>query len=350
MKRTGISLIALWLLTAGGCAVEPIERKTNILAPLIGADSTELDATSAEEVRRLRLVATNLVAALVQLPETRPGATTLQVRRPVSAFGNLIVRALEDAGFGLQRVDADQGRNNVSYSQRLARTESGPVEDFTLSVGRVALSREYSRQGENIYPSSLLQLSGTDSASDIVLHDDVFREQGDIGIAYISGVRRENAAAASDVVRTIEVRPEDPLPIAHRTASEHVLASARRHDFKSASSRPPPDPRRYVRKDRLVLLLDNATALYLGRKNKRLVRDLVERVGSADLVVIKACHDANGDRQAAISLAMRIEQEIVGLGVTASAVRLAPCIGASYRHVANDAHIEPVEIIHYLRR
>jgi len=348
-RRRHLSLIVLLSSLAGGCALEPVERDVSSFAPLIGADTRELSNTSPEEIRRLRLVATNLVAALVQIPEARPAVATLQVRRPASAFGNLVVRALEDAGYGLQRVDADQGRNNVTYSQRFARTESGPVEDFTLSVGRIALSREYTRQGDNIYPASLMTLAGINPTDDIDLHDAIFTEQGDIGTAYISGTRMRDGAATGADVQTIDVRPDDPRPIEKRSASEHVLASARRHYSERASMRGIPDLHRYTRQGRLVLLLDNASTLYLGRENKQLVRELVKRVGKADLVVVKACHDANGRNEGANAQAVRVEEEVVAYGVAADSVRIAPCAGASYRHVMSDDRVTPVEVVHFRR-
>ena len=143
------------------------------LLPRIGGNAAAIDRISPTERNHLQLIATNLIAALVQIPEMRPATATLQVSPPQTAFGNALVRALEDAGFGLQRVSADQGQRYVSYSKRLAETESGVVTDYSLAVGKIKLSREYQVQDQAIYPSSLMNITGTNYLADIELADGI---------------------------------------------------------------------------------------------------------------------------------------------------------------------------------
>ncbi len=174
--KTGAALLSLLL---SGCTGLPSATGVDqaALTPRLAGGNTEaLDDISGQERAHLQLIATNLVATLAQIPEMRPTTATLQINTPQTAFGN-VIRALEDAGFGMQLVTADQGQNFVSYSKRFSETESGLVTDYTLAVGKIRLSREYIVNGNAVYPSSLLNISGTDSIADIELADNIFAEQ-----------------------------------------------------------------------------------------------------------------------------------------------------------------------------
>jgi len=195
-----------------------------------------------------------------------------------------------------------------------------------------------------------MSLSGTDQADDIDLHDDMFSEQGGIGTAYISGSRTPQGASTGADVQTIDVQPHDLRPIDKRSLSANVLASARHHYSLRALMRRMPDLNRFVKQDRLVLLLDNTTTLYLGRENKRLVREITRRVGESDLVIVKACHDSSDENEGANAQAVRVEEEVIAHGIAAESVLIAPCVGASYRHVMNENSVAPVEVVHYRRR
>ena len=345
--RALLAVPALLGALVGGCASDaPPAPDATLYAPLIGGDADIVAAAAPDELRRLRLVATNLVAALVQIPEMRPAVATLQISEPTSAFGNVVVRALEEAGFGLQRVSADQGRNYVSYSQRFAETESGPVTDYTLSVGRIELAREYVTREGNVYPSSLMAISGTGFVADIALADDVFSEQGGSGTAFISGARASEGITDGTEVRTVDVNEFDELPVERRTSQESVLVRARRLYFERDATRSRPELARFDRYRRTVLIFEDARTQFMGSANKRAVRLLVREFRPRDLLVIKACHDADGRDEAARDHAIRVEEELVSHGVPAESAWIAPCVRASYRRTTGDAPA-PVEVIHY---
>jgi len=345
---SGLLALALGACTAPAPAPasEPAPLDPTDHVPRLGGDEEVVAESDPEKLRHLRLVATNLVAALVQIPELGPATATLQVNPPTTAFGNIVVRALEEAGYGLQRVDSDQGRNYVRYSQRFAQTESGPVEDFTLSVGRITLSREYVTRGGNIYPSSLLEVSGTDFVTDIDLADDVFREQGGEANDFISGTRPSTGIVDDAEVRTVDVNDFDELPLERRTPARAVLARAREQRFEREAERAPPDLERFERYRRTVLIFDDTTTQFMGAGNKRAVRLVVRELEPEDLLVIRACHDADGSNERARAHAIRIEEELAGHGVPGGARWIAPCVRASYRHPSDDAPA-PVELIHY---
>ncbi|NND91522.1 MAG: hypothetical protein HKN42_11725 [Granulosicoccus sp.] len=339
--------ILLNILLASCVANEsPQGIDSDALTPRLAGNTAALDELSALERAQLQLIATNLVATLVQIPELRPATATLQINRPQTAFGNAIIRALEDAGFGMQIVSADQGKNFVSYSKRLAETESGLVTDYALAVGSIRLSREYVVQDDAVYPSSLMRVTGTDYIADIDLADNIFAEQGGSDTAFISGAQRTGMPNPDLQVSTVDVYEFDELPQDKRTRQDAVFAEARARYFERDAERQAPDLNRYVKHRRTVLIFDDNTTQMLGRGNKSAVRRLVREFKDGDLIVIKACLDADGSDQASMNRAIRVEEELAAFGVPPESAFIAPCARASYRH-SSDNSPTPVELIHY---
>lgn len=330
--------------TSGGRGVDESE-----LLPRLAGNEAALKDISAQERAHLQLIATNLVGTLVQIPEMRPATATLQFNSPESAYGNAVVRALEDAGFGMQMVSADQGQNFVSYSKRLSETESGLVTDYALAVGKVRLSREYVVDENGVYPSSLLKISGTDYIADIELADNIFAEQGGDGKIFISGAQREGVPDPELRASTVDVRDYDQLPQDKRTPQESVFSDARLRYFENDAKRQVPDLDRYVKHRRTVLIFDDNNTQMMGNANKRAVRLLVREFSDEDIMVIKACLDADGRDEASMNRAIRVEEELAGYGVPTQAAYIAPCSRASYRH-SSDNSPTPVELVHYRPR
>ena len=337
----------------GACASStdiPYGISADALTPRIGGNTEALDEISATERSHLQLIATNLVSTLVQIPTMQSGSVTLQINEPQTAYGNAVVRALEDAGFGLQKVSADQGKNYVSYSKRISETESGLVNDYQLSVGRISLRREYRLQDEAlIYPSSLLSVDGTDSISDIVLSDAIFVEQGGRADAFISGVQLEGEPDPDLAVKTVDVRDYDELPADKRTTQNEVFDQARQHFFEIQANRAAPPLERFRKHRRTVLIFDDNTTQLMGNANKQAVRLLVREFSDDDIMLIKACLDADGSNDAAMNRAIRVEQELLGFGIPPESTFIAPCARASYRHSSDDSPA-PVELLHYRPR
>jgi len=344
--RPAAALLVAFALSACTTPEVKIGVPPEALTPRITSKPSVLAETDATERAQLQLVATNLIATLVQIPEMRPSTATLQVSTPQTVFGHALLRALEDAGFGMQLVSADQGKNYVSYSKRLSETESGEVTDYTLAVGRIELSREYVVDGDAVYPSSLMNISGTDSIADISLADDIFIEQGGDGTAFISGAIGNGAANPDLQIVTLDVNDFDELPQDKRTRQDLVFAEARQRFFEKDAKRSAPDLARYGKFRRTVLIFDDSTTQMMGASNKLAVRLLVREFSGDDIMVIKACQAADGTDNASMTRAIRVKEELAGLGVPTKSSYIAPCARTSYRH-ASDNSPTPVELIHY---
>lgn len=347
-KRAALPLLALAMSGCSSLSPAPGVDEQALL-PRLAGNQEALSQISARERAHLQLIATNLVATLVQIPEMRPATVTLQFNSPQSAFGNAVIRALEDAGFGMQMVSADQGQQFVSYSKRLSETESGLVTDYALAVGRIRLSREYVVEQGAVFPSSLMKISGTDHIADIELADNLFAEQGGDGTIFISGAQREGVPDPTLSASTIDVQSFDQLPQERRTSQESVFNEARQRYFENDARRQAPDLDRYVKHRRTVLIFDDNSTQMMGSANKRAVRLLVREFSDDDIMVIKACLDADGRDQASMNRAIRVEEELAGYGVPTEAAYIAPCARASYRHVSDNSPT-PVELVHYRPR
>jgi hypothetical protein len=345
--RARASVCALLLSLLSACSSTE-EKKTGFL-PHIGGNPEALEAVSADEMRQLQLVSTNLVSVLMQLPEMQPATVTLQVSRPVSAFGNTLIRALEDAGYGLQRVSADQGQNYTTYSKRHSETEAGPISDFELSVGNISIGREYIVNNRGIFPSSLVHVEGTENLANIQLNDDIFREQGGSGDSFISGLRSDDSSVEVPAVEEVVVNDFDEMPAARRTSQLRVLATERQRNFKTTAQRKPVDLSGYQRMRRTVLIFNDNSTRMMGPGNKQAIRLLVREYRDDDVFVVTACTDADGHNEAADSRGIRVEEEFISHGIPVESVYLAPCMRASFRHPTDNSPV-PVEVVQHRRQ
>ena len=338
MIRVSIRLAALCLAVPVlalqlGCQTPTPDVKPYL--PSINASANSMAGMSKAELDNLQLVSTNLVSTLLQLPETNPSTTTLQVSPPTTAYGNLITRALEQAGYSVQHVTADQGLNYVRYGKRTSETEAGFVVDYDVSIGKITLRREYITNKSGIFPSSLMSIAGSQAAADVILDDNIFIEQGGNDL-FISGV--ENGRGE---IKTVQVRDYDQAPDDKRTTQEMVLETARTQQLgKDVATI---DKNYYTRMRRTVLIFDNRTTSVMGRGNKRAIGLLAREYQLNDVYSITACTDADGQDESALTRAVRVQEEFIGYKIPSNALTFAPCIRASFRHTSDDSPV-PVTI------
>lgn len=341
-----VFLIVSLVLPLSACQVQKVVRDNASFMPRVGGNTAVIAKTPVAELRNLQLISTNLVSALVQIPEMQVGSATLQVSNPTSAFGNTLVRALEDAGFGIQHVSADQGLNYVAYGKRFAETEAGLVNDYRVSVGQIEVRREYDTSANGVFPSSLLLVSGSKNIVDIELDDSLFSEQGNSGATFISGVGSDSADAPPTNVNTITVHDYDVKPIGQRTSHGDLLSSARQRIYAKQSADNPVNLEAYSQMRRTVLIFNDKNSIVMGRGNKQAVRLLAKDFKQGDVLSITACTDVDGKNDASQNRGIRVEEEFVSYGIEAGAVQVEPCIRASYRHSSDDSPVA-VSVVQY---
>jgi len=317
-----------------GCQTVPTPDVEPYL-PSINGSAESMAGMSKVELDNLQLVSTNLVSVLLQLPETNPSSTTVQVSPPTTAYGNLMIRALEQAGYSVQHVSADQGLNYVRYGKRNSETEAGFVVDYDVSIGKVKIRREYITNQSGIFPSSLMAIVGSAAAADVILDDNIFVEQGGNDL-FISGV--ENSRGE---IKTVQVRDYDQTPDDKRTSQEMVLDTVRTQQLGKDVATINMD--NYTRMRRAVLIFNNRTTNVMGRGNKRAIGLLAREYQLNDVYSITACTDADGQDESALNRAVRVQEEFIGYKIPSEAITFAPCIRASFRHTSDNSPV-PVTI------
>ena len=125
----------------------------------------------------MKIIATDFVNALRQLPSVQPASTTvdLQYSQQDDGFTEEMRRAFEQAGYGLRWVE-DEG--SATFFQYRAAAEpaaaSAQQKTFELAVGPVEMRRSYTiDKSHRVRPVTPLYVRGVD-ASGIVLDDAIF--------------------------------------------------------------------------------------------------------------------------------------------------------------------------------
>lgn len=306
-------------------------------------DTDLITALSVSELRQMNLVSTNLVSVLLQVPELEPINTTFQITKPTSAFGNVLVRAMEDAGIALQLVSSDQGSHYVSYGQSFSITDTGSVHVFSVSVNDVDISRNFVLKSDGIFPASLVTIDGSRFTDQIQIDDSIFVAQGGDD-SFVSGIRTQDASQST--IAEVTVNEYDRIPLDKLTPRESVIEEARRRFFLTDTERSPPDLSNFERYRRSVLIFEEKSSMMLGDANKQSLRLLVREFEDNHLIMVKACNDVDGVNNLAEDRAIRVEEEFLAYRIPISSVFLAPCVQSNYRHPADNSPV-PVEVVHY---
>jgi len=326
MRRSAAGLVLLLSLLAG-CASAPAHQQESA-------------------ARDFKLIATDLVSAMLQIRELNPTTTTLQISQPATEYGRILETAFENAGYGIQRVSADQGRHYVSYAVRSSETEAGIVNDYLISVAGIEIRREYNTTDTGVYPASLMFIDGAETDIDIKLSDEIFAEQGGDEF-YLSGVDASADQLLSiDHVREIISDSDTRIDQPRRTGQTAALQRARVQLYESERRFEISDLRSRVRYKRLVILFENNQTMTLGGVNKIAIRTLTRDYRSGDVLEVTACDDFDGRNEMAERRAIRVKEEFMGLGVPVEAVFRAPCVRANYRHQSDNSPV-PVAIVLY---
>ena len=147
------------LLLLGACATsgsKPDTESTDATEPVAQASTTGLSSVTD------RTVASDMVEIATQI--FPPVMTTLQVNTddndPLIRY---FIAEFANAGYGIQRVSADQGSNFFSYDRVEEASDSGEtLVRFNASIGSVNIGRDYTIPSVNLVsPASPVRLSGT---------------------------------------------------------------------------------------------------------------------------------------------------------------------------------------------
>lgn len=268
----------------------------------------------------------DLVAALVQLRD--PITTTIQVARNGDAVFQTVVEELVRAGYGIQRVDADQGANFLAVVRDPESSAGGQTSNDTVvywvSVGDIELRREYRvLDATHVVPRGPLQVSG--SRANVQLDDQQFGIDDDPAIS-------RTVYTAS----LIEDIPPPPISIITEDVVRGVAASATGNIETSAlNSRRVEVTNRFFddegsfkalwaereRISRDVILFAN-DSMRLGEVGKQQIRDILRAFNEdSDIIGLVGCSNGKtqldiGNEGLALGRSQRVAEEFLALGVS----------------------------------
>ncbi len=125
-----------------------------------------------------KLIAIDLVNAMVQIESLQPGQTQLHMPKPQEAFGKVLYAMLKTVGYAVQTTHSASVTHPVSFSitegsnAKLALA-NGFNQIYQINIGDVKIRRDYAFSGGQVKPQSHLYLRGADS-SGIQLNDSLF--------------------------------------------------------------------------------------------------------------------------------------------------------------------------------
>ena len=292
---------------------------------------TDVDAENgiADDFERSRLIALDLVNALVQIPILRPASTTLHTARPRSRFGELLFANLQDAGYDL-RIGDQASASWLNYSIEpvsvVAPAAPAPgTADYTfmVSVGSVKVKRTYRVDSLGVRPASSLFVHGGDG-SGIRLHDALFDRQSTGIISareqpfQVAGKRAVANQAAAHQALENQAAVKGVPPVAKKNMYE-----TRRSNFESVLQNYDS-----VRSDVLIFPNDS---LVMGANNKRIAREIVASFDSgSDVISVIGCSHGktslvNGNQKLALGRSYRVKEELILAGIAADKILEEGC-------------------------
>ncbi len=326
-----LSLLVLYFLI--GCAAVP------------NAPNSTTESSLSQQQQLDRAMVADLIGALPQLLE--PLSTTIQFNETLSGnTGNLILQ-LVDLGYGLQRVDADQGKyflrlEEITNSDDLAKQETR----LRLSLGGIELTRSYriintANIGQSVeliqygnqavVPASPLLVAGTRQrvgVSGVELAASVV-DLGNTPVALIPGTVQYTSNSpidggiptisliTSELVQQVATSAFPGADLGQLYASSFTLENMTHvtdQAFAAVSDN-------YERVARETVIFPNDSQ-FLGRPGKLQVKKLLKRFSqNTDLVGIVGCSNGRtrleiGNEGLALGRAKRIAEEFYTAGLS----------------------------------
>ncbi len=321
MIRT--TLFALALVTLTACST-PISRD----APDAQAANAPVIANHPEMAG---LVAQDLVNALSQIDAIEPGQTTLYSRRPVSVFGEKMIKSLQEAGYRLRLATSDQ-QPHLSHTIEPIAGASGYTVIVSAGVVKVKRRYELDPSGLAVLPASSIYVLGA-SGNEIQTNDAIFDQQ-QVDLLASKGAQ----AVREDFVEVATVNPvplkqevvKKPLLLSnvdtvkqHRPVQKYNMYETRQSNFEDLLGEFDT-----VRREIMVFPNDS---LVMGTENKKLTYEIADQFRpQSDVISVIGCSHGNsaisdGNKKLANGRAERVLQEFTIAGIDPELVLHEAC-------------------------
>lgn len=284
----------------------------------------------------------DLMSVLPQILE--PLNTTVQVSDSESGYATEAVDLLVELGYGVQRVDADQG-SHFLYVVELAGTTSSNESRWRVSIGDLELTRSYRIVSKNskfdtstnlvwrgdsgVLPAGPLKVAGTRQSLRLIGINVEVAPGGSVERYDLaaSSVEYASLAPIDGGIPTISLITNDlvQLVVDSASAGPSFASLNNNNDFGNVFNGDPSaftslldDYNRIVRE--FVIFPNDSKNL--GRPGKLLVKKLISRFSeNSDIIGITGCSNGStklaiGNEGLALGRANRIADELVAAGVS----------------------------------
>ena len=273
----------------------------------------------------LRVVAVDLVSVLAQLPGYEAWSLTAQVSPATSSFGEELIGVMRKAGYGVQRVSADQGRNYLEYSKNVTLTNDSESTAFEIRVRDVSVSRNYQWIGSRWIPSSPVRIEGIKPTT-VNVYNDLHGKEGITtklvtGVQFVDNSGRIVSSQAS--IQRISGNPSDQVE------EQNVLNMSRASVFSRQRSND--DLRTYRPVSVVTLTFPSNNPNVLGELNKQAISSILEQMdASSDRFVIQGCSRGqslawDGTEVLSLERQQRVNTELLVAGVKAESIQETDC-------------------------
>jgi len=291
----------------------------------------------------------DLARALEQL--RTPRITTVQLSRGAEPLAEAFVSRLAEAGYGVQRVDADQGAHHVSLERRALESASGsPLVRLELEVGTVTLARSYRVAGEAVQPASALAVGGT--RREVGVDDTRFRATTDAELARVEYVGDVDALEQTPLISLITDEVVHGVAREASGAPSHAAVNSGRVEvtnlFHGDSGAFGALRETLELADRAIIVFAN-DSMRLGSDGKRLVERFAEGFREdSDMIGLIGCSNGKtaldiGNEGLALGRSRRVAEALVVLGIPPEAIIDEGCwapVGAGDRFPSRGVVIE----------
>jgi len=329
----GNVILALAVLLQSGCAL-----LADTASPGSGVQS--MDSLSEND----RLALGNIHGVLLQLLE--PRVTTVQVGPASNPYEMHMIELMADAGYGIQRVDADQGAEFLTVSRTPPeRLEADGLVSFRVHVGLLGLVRDYDyTSGSRAKPATAMRIAGSRDVAEL---DDSLFKLSDKEADKMTRIKYAQTDPFVDSMPVISLITNDVVRDVTQQATNGASLSALNSgkvevkNLAFGSSGAFADLReKQVRIQREVIIFPN-DSLRLGEAGKEQIENFLKKFKqNTDMIGLIGCSNGPtnlviGNVGLALGRSKRVTEELMSLGVARERIIDEGCwspasVGASF--------------------
>jgi len=233
-----------------------------------------------------RAIAQNLLYTLSMLEEVSPWKTSVQFSAPNTSFGKHVESGLDELGYAVRRVSADQGKCSKTLPVSVLRIEGATVQDASLNDAIFeSYDNAYSTLSFMKNDGNEVQVAGAQIENS---NDTLMAESADVETLSVNGVEKKN------------------------------MYETRRSNFSAIFAN-------YEDVKREVLIFPN-DSLFLGDENKAVIEQYANSVeNGTDVISLIGCSHgntalSNGNSLLALGRANRVKEALLYVGLPESQV------------------------------